>query len=87
MVAIGHFELQPASRVHRSVVFADSRIVRRWTARFLARGPFKDNDGGSLGGSARLLDTRVLCTDILSVKFNYVQTHAKFNRKLSGVRT
>ena len=40
-------------------------IVRRWTARFLARGPFKDDDGGSLGGSARLLDTRVLCTDIL----------------------
>ena len=24
VVAIGHFELQPASRVHRSVVFADS---------------------------------------------------------------
>ena len=40
-------------------------IVRRWTARFLARGPFRDDDGGSLGGSARLLDTRVLCTDIL----------------------
>ena len=68
MVAIGHFELQPAtaSRVHRSVVFTDSLLdCPSMDTRFLARGPFKDDDGGSLGGSARLLDTRVLCTDIL----------------------
>ena len=63
--------------ITRSFSVIHFSTVSRWTVRFLAIRPLKDDDGGSLRVSARLLDTRVLCKDILVCQIKFISKHVQ----------